>query len=498
VYTVRSKLADSREDKQGFILPELIVNGRADPRDRRGAHEPGWLMLRRPVKDESGLALGLAVIMIVLIGVMGAGLLTFVRSDLEAVVEVNEGQRALGLADAGVQAARRQLRSDADPGHYDGNAAENVEWAYVAPSGASAGKTLVLDDGIVWVKIQYLLPSTTAAHLEHGAHAPELTPGDPSGYPGAESYFKVTSEGKAGGARRRVEAILYTSRLDVPAAYYTPKDITLEGDIRISGVSIFAGGNIDRVGDVTVDREMPAGYGDWDTTGFKPPSRLNTIPRTDAAGNRITGAGLAAEGLVCENGDCSDSPANSDADGIYDYDRYTGTMGSNKRFVRKADLTEPNSQGTISYPFDPEAGFDLDFLAEEAERQGNYRSSAADITSADYPTASNDQTVFFVDAGGATDSIEYSVERARGTLVVRDGNLTMSDSSGGFSGAIIVTGDGIETGRYDSRDNANVEGFVVASGDMTIRGSVSPSAVSLTTRPGFCSVRLWSWRELYE
>jgi hypothetical protein len=43
-----------------------------------------------------------------LIGVMGAGLLTLVRSDLEAVVEVNQGQRALGLADAGVQAARRQ------------------------------------------------------------------------------------------------------------------------------------------------------------------------------------------------------------------------------------------------------------------------------------------------------------------------------------------------------------------------------------------------------
>ena len=62
------------------------------------------------------MALGLAVIMIVLIGVMGAGLLTFVRSDLEAVVEVNQGQRALSLADAGVQAARRQLRSDAELG----------------------------------------------------------------------------------------------------------------------------------------------------------------------------------------------------------------------------------------------------------------------------------------------------------------------------------------------------------------------------------------------
>jgi hypothetical protein len=28
VYTVRSKLADTREDERGFILPELMVNGR--------------------------------------------------------------------------------------------------------------------------------------------------------------------------------------------------------------------------------------------------------------------------------------------------------------------------------------------------------------------------------------------------------------------------------------------------------------------------------------
>ena len=61
---------------------------------------------------------------------------------------------------------------------------------------------------------------------------------------------------------------------------------------------------------------------------------------------------------------------------------------------------------------------------------------------------------------------------------------------------IIVTGDGVDTGRYSA--DAGVEGFVVASGDMTIRGSVSPSTVSPTTRPGFYEVRLWSWRELYE
>jgi type II secretory pathway pseudopilin PulG len=456
-------------------------------------------MFERLRRDESGVALGLTIILIVLIGVMGAGLLTFVRSDLDAVVEVNQGQRALSLADADVQAARRQLRSDAVPDHYDGDAAQNVEWARVPPAGATRGKTLTLEDGAVRVEIRYLLPSTTAAEVEDADHAPEPVPGDLTDYPGGEHYFEVISEGTAGGALRKIEAILYTSRLDAPATYYTPNDIALEGDIGVSGLSLFAGGNINRVRSVNIDRAPAATYGDWDTTSMQPPSRLNTVPRTDAAGNRTLGAGLAAEGLVCQDGDCSDSPANSVADGIHDYDRYTGAKGSNKQFVRKPDPDQPNAPATISYPFDPEIGLDLDFLMEEAERQGNYRSSAVDITDADYPASSSDRTVFFVDAGGDTESLEYAVDRtpqARGTMVVRDGNLTISDSSSGFSGVIIVTGNGTDTGRYVG--NADVEGFVVASGDMTIRGSVSPSTVSLTTRPGFYDVRLWGWRELYE
>jgi hypothetical protein len=104
--------------------------------------------------------------------------------------------------------------------------------------------------------------------------------------------------------------------------------------------------------------------------------------------------------------------------------------------------------------------------------------------------------MFFVDAGGARDFVEYGIDHtpeARGTLAVRDGNLTISDSPGGFRGVIIVTGDGVDTGSYDGG-----EGFVVASGDMTIRGRVSPSTVSLTIRPNLYGVRLWSWRELYE
>src|SRR3712207_5176053 len=87
-------------------------------------------MIRRFLKDESGMTMGLVVIMIVLIGVMGAGLLTFVQRDLAAVVEVNKGQKAFEMADAGVQLAKRQLRRDPLSTHYD---LDNVVGSEVSP-----------------------------------------------------------------------------------------------------------------------------------------------------------------------------------------------------------------------------------------------------------------------------------------------------------------------------------------------------------------------------
>src|SRR5215218_10479007 len=77
--------------------------------------------VRRFVSDESGMTLALAMVMILLIGVMGAGLLTFVNSDLNTMTEENRGQRAFEAADAGIEAAKRQLASNVDTTKYDGN-----------------------------------------------------------------------------------------------------------------------------------------------------------------------------------------------------------------------------------------------------------------------------------------------------------------------------------------------------------------------------------------
>ncbi len=71
-------------------------------------------MIRR-LREERGMALGLAIIVVVVIGVMGAGLLTFVSTDLQAVAAVNRGEQAFGLAEAGVEVAKAHLANDPSP-----------------------------------------------------------------------------------------------------------------------------------------------------------------------------------------------------------------------------------------------------------------------------------------------------------------------------------------------------------------------------------------------
>ena len=72
-------------------------------------------MIWRLLREERGMALGLAVIVVVIVGVMGAGLLTFVATDLQAVVAVNRGGQAFELAEAGIEVAKAHLANDSSP-----------------------------------------------------------------------------------------------------------------------------------------------------------------------------------------------------------------------------------------------------------------------------------------------------------------------------------------------------------------------------------------------
>ena len=109
--------------------------------------------MRRFVGDESGVTMGLVVIMIVLIGVMGAGLLTFTSRQLASVVEVSQGQRALEAADAGLQVARQHLATEeARPSRYDTVVlSDNSEW--YAGGFTTGGKTVSFDGDQIWIGI---------------------------------------------------------------------------------------------------------------------------------------------------------------------------------------------------------------------------------------------------------------------------------------------------------------------------------------------------------
>jgi hypothetical protein len=72
-------------------------------------------MIRHLPSGERGMALGLAIILVAIIGVMGAGLLTFVATDLQSVVEVNRGEQAFELAEAGIEAAKAHLAENPGP-----------------------------------------------------------------------------------------------------------------------------------------------------------------------------------------------------------------------------------------------------------------------------------------------------------------------------------------------------------------------------------------------
>ena len=87
------------------------------------------------------MTLALAMIMIVIIGVMGAGLITFVNRDLNTVAEENRGQRAFEMADAGVRVAKRELNATVPPTptayyHYDDTQDEVIgepdnQWSWI-------------------------------------------------------------------------------------------------------------------------------------------------------------------------------------------------------------------------------------------------------------------------------------------------------------------------------------------------------------------------------
>ncbi len=451
-------------------------------------------MLGRLARDESGVAMALAVAVMVIVGVMGAGLLVFVRNDLASVLESNQGQRALNLADAGAQATKSHLYvTDADFRKYDGVTdltanPPNPEssWScgvWNASGGCTAvGKQLTNLDGdpdldaTVW--IQYLLPSTTTAELSQPTHAPELAP--TGQHPVGKDYFKVISRGTEGNARRTVEAIYHTYSLNVPKAYYTPGNIRINGAAgSITNISLFAGGSVTGTGGPAVTGEDYA-YGNW----CRSPS--NTASRA------TTNAGSAALGTV------ANKVAGEDFDSTTSPPFVTSVPGV------PSSCAPASTRPGMTLPFTPSLP-DMEALKAAAQTQRNgiggdnyYEltanedvvAAAAGVTKPVWPANSVSSTVVFVKFDDIADVLTWKVGSGcsgapvQGTLVIQNGRFTTSPNRTPLRGSVVISSAGPGTEVYSDEGNTCMQSYAVATGDIVISGNVSPATQERGNSPG--------------
>lgn len=468
-------------------------------------------MIGRFSKDESGVAMGLAVVLIVIVGVMGAGLLVFVRNDLEAVVQANQGQQAFEATDAGVQAAKRHLLSNACAESYDGAVAgaeaadnscgdaEESDWSYAQVSGENdtPGRQFTFAGKNVDMSIRRLTPTTDpneagssceTTDSSDGCFAPEVE----SEYPQNREYFQIESTGEFenGDARRRVEAIFYTRDAGVPEAYFTPGNVTINGSAQITNVSIFGLGDVELKGGASISGEDLA-YSDWENSPF------NSTPRPGS----MTAAGIGTAGII----------SGSSERGVRDFDSSTTPA-----FIENP-TSDPQPSDEITFPFSNESQTGdrdeqrMDFLREEAKSNGVYHTSSGGTVNVgsdfSWPADADERTVVFVEYTGAGggNQVDWEVgddsdPPVEGTLVVKGGNFRTTQNKACLKGVVIVRGGVYEDGdSADAGGNTCLEGFVNASGDIEIKGSVKPFASGeVFNRPGFYNVEQWSWRELYE
>lgn len=451
-------------------------------------------MLDRLVKEQSGIALPLAIIMIVLIAVMGAGLLTFVTTDLNAVVQVNQGQNAFDMADAGIKAARRQLADTSGTTKYDdtGASGDDVQWS------AAKGGMNVSFPGV----------SGRSANVQIR-------------YDSSTQRFVVESLGTSGSAKRKIEAVYKVTpgiSNSIPAAHFTWGNINQNGGgggCNLNGTSMFGMGNASFGGSFSICSDPDQAYGRWAaTSGTGPypnsvgsyPNPYNSTARSDSV------AGIGVRGTISTTGS---GAASAVAKGTRSFDWTT-----NPKLVSGP----PANTSQIAFPFgvasSPPAS-DLEALRQRAlnlEKQnpgtsyyidsnpGNGVNDAGFTTNqsiTSWPTGSDYQTVVFYEFATSGRAVSWDItancsptDTRKGVIAVENGNFSIDNNNGGFNGTIVIRG-----GTFSSGGNACITGYVNSSGDIDMSGGFGAGTVPpLTSLPAFQagSVELLGWRELYQ
>jgi len=437
-------------------------------------------MVQRFLRDESGITLGLAIMMILLISVMGAGLLTFVSRDLNTVIETNRGQRAFEVADAGIEAAERQLEADC-----------------IEDEVVSACRTAYDSDGLGDSQWDVAEGGLTLRDLDGDGNATTLDSVtvtiDYREFQDAPNDFKVISTGRYGDSRRKIEAIFKPIAGGggggnvINPAYYTPSDIRLwstgtrDGGVDVKGMSLFSGGNIyiERLtsaegrestsfkneyersndADILTITNGNRVLGDWNSTLYDPPGKWNTIGRLGRNNRSFDGPGFGAEGMICRSAATCDDPSDSIAEGRYGYDSTTGPYGPDGvtpnplprgqqlSFVDKAPIDDtcgtgpdcygPNDPGTITFPFQRQKPDAARLKQLALNTDGFYRGSTPNW---DTLLSGDRNRVVFIDAGDqplTPLTLEGAGGTKKGIIVVWCGTLNMTNV-GSFQGIIMT------------------------------------------------------------
>jgi hypothetical protein len=517
----------------------------------------GAAVFGRLVREESGITMGLVVVTILLIGVMGAGLLTFVQRDLQTVIEVNRGQRSQHMADTGLQAARTQLAQTGFANQYNDPATAtfspdpaNSSWAFNSASAtcgalpSGPGKCMTTSQGQVRVTIRYLPPPISPSgtgSTQDPNYAPQALPTGQTTYPDGRLFFRVESDGVSSGTRRKIQAILVAQPFGAPITYFATGNIDVNGAATsLTDTSLFAGGNVYDVGENSVQGTDRV-YGNWLQPGYNDKARPGNALNPALAANR---AGVAAEGTITytPNGgpvtnfnnisQKAGTQTTKQRYGKVDFDNrgtdmagVTPTSGvSPYAFCEKGSTCWPSGNqpaGVITYPFDPTKRADFDFLKRLAISQNNYvlnppqdptkgyvlrGSNQAGAGSNPYPIPSPENTVYFVEFTSAKGKVTFEVDsgstlKAAGVIVVVNGDFHNTTASNGFRGAVIIhdpnpTDSTVMT--YEAQGGTSLEGFVNVEGNMILGGSASPFLGNgAHALPGFHQVKVWSWRECY-
>lgn len=495
-------------------------------------------------QNESGMTMGLVVVMVVVIGVMGAGLLTFVRTDLFSVVEVNQGQRAFEMSDAGVQAAYRQLQADSSRNKYGGVdlAANDIQWSSLK---ANSDTDCTSNLGTQGVCLKNLDGDSSTSDVVNVTIQSQTTPA---------GSFKIISTGGYRDAKRKVEAIVQLgTALSIPRAYFTRGGLVLSGSANADGISLFALGNVQKTGTFGFTSAKDSYFGRWATFGG------GTGPFPDANGSYPNEFNKTARGT--QQGGVG---ALGTVNGFATSDNGRQHFGSNTtpRTVENYDASPLLPTAKISFPFKIPTPDDdkrsIDRLRERAIEleianpgvryyfdaiPGNgvddagmsNLSTGSSLSVNDWYPTSNLETVRFYEfesysannlvnyVGGSPTGCPTGPALApgypKGALVVQNGDMLMN-SNKAFYGAMIVraydssgnllpppalaspydtTASNFRNGSFRAEGSPCLKGYANASGNAKVSGNIEPADVSELSKLSSFSTKtqVLSWRECF-